>query len=59
MPNRRSFLVSLVSGAVFAAGLARVGWARQPAVRRHGRFYIVNGWVLTAEDVRALSDRAL
>lgn len=59
MQNRRSFLISLVSGAVFATGLARVGWASQPAIRRHGSFYIVNGWVLTAEDVRALSDRAL
>lgn len=59
MPNRRSFLVCLLAGAVFTAGLARVGWVSQPAIRRHGRFYIVNGWVLTAEDVRALSNRAL
>ena len=63
MQNRRSFLTS---AALVAAGLPLAGWAKaMPAamaeplsVQRFGKFFLVNGWVLTAEDVAALEAHA-
>ena len=60
VPSRRSFLTSV---AVLAASLPFAGWARHMAapvsVRRYGKFFLVNGWVLTAEDVEALKSHVL
>ncbi len=53
MRSRREFLKTAalgVLGLVLPAGLG----LRHLAVTRHGDMYIVNGWVLTAEDVAAL-----
>lgn len=58
MPSRRSVLATLAA----AFGLPLAGPARAfapgPEVRRHGRFYIVNGWVLTARDLELLDIHA-
>jgi hypothetical protein len=56
MQDRRAFLLS---GVAFAAILPFVGSGGQPAVRRYGKFFLVNGWVLTADDIRALATRAV
>lgn len=58
MPRRRTFLMSLaaLAGLVvpFPARAAVPVPAPMPAVRRYGRMYVVNGWILTAADVEAL-----
>ena len=57
MQNRRSFLASI---ALLTAGLPFAGWGgRQLAVQRYGKFFLVNGWILTAEDVEALESMLL
>ena len=49
--DRRAFLK-----AVLLAGLALpLGLWRGLRVERRGKMYLVDGWVLTAEDVRALT----
>jgi hypothetical protein len=63
MPSRRSVLALMAS----LAGLPLAGPAAalvapgpgihpgiHPEIRRYGRHYIVNGWVLTAGDLEAL-----
>ena len=59
MPSRRSFLALMAS----LLGLSLAGRAAAlvmpgPEIRRYGRFYIVNGWVLTARDLKLLGLRA-
>ena len=64
MPSRRAILASLVAtsvapmlagpAAAFAPGDARAGLGLRPEIRPWGRFFIVNGWVLTAQDLEAL-----
>ena len=59
MQDRRTILISgLLFGAASAAPLPLAGANRHPVVRRHGKFFLVNGWVLTDDDVRALATRA-
>ena len=64
-PGRRSVLALTASllGLPLAAGpaaafaglaAAPVAGALRPEVRRYGRFFIVNGWVLTADDLERL-----
>lgn len=64
MPSRRALLASLVAttvapalagpAAAFApAGLAPFAGPR-PEIRPWGKFFIVNGWVLTARDLETL-----
>jgi len=49
--------------ALLTASLPFAGWGGQRAapvsVRRYGKFFLVNGWVLTAEDVEALKSHVL
>jgi hypothetical protein len=61
MPSRRSVLALMASflglplaGPAFAAP----GPGIDPEIRRYGRHYIVNGWVLTARDLELLGLRA-
>ena len=56
MPSRRSFLTLALSFAASLPFAGRIGGAR---IQRSGKFFLVNGWILTAEDVRALDDHAL
>ena len=61
MRTRRSFLTTAVLGAALAA-LAPVlpfGIGRSLRIERRGSVYLVDGWVLTAADVRALRDHVL
>jgi hypothetical protein len=57
VPTRRAFLAS---AALAALALARPlgGWLAGPRARRAGGLFLVNGWILTAEDVAALRARA-
>jgi hypothetical protein len=59
MPSRRSFLALMASalGLPFA-GSAAAFVAPGPVIRRYGRHYLVNGWVLTARDLELLGLRA-
>ena len=62
MPSRRSVLALTASllGLPLAAGPAAAFAALgdpagpRPEVRRYGRHFLVNGWVLTAEDLERL-----
>jgi hypothetical protein len=59
MPSRRSVLAMMASLlglplAGPAAALVAPGSGIQPEIRRYGRHYIVNGWVLTARDLDLL-----
>jgi hypothetical protein len=65
MPSRRSVLALTASllGLPLAAGPAAAfaglgagsgSGALRPEVRRYGRFFLVNGWVLTADDLERL-----
>ena len=59
MPSRRSVLALMASLAGLplagpAAAFVAPGRGIQPEIRRYGRHYIVNGWVLTAEDLGRL-----
>lgn len=61
MPSRRALLASLVATTVapvlagpanaFAPGSFP---GPRPEIRPWGRFFIVNGWVLTAQDLETL-----
>jgi hypothetical protein len=59
MPDRRSVL-ALMTGALAlplagpAAALVAPAPGIHPEIRRFGRHYIVNGWVLTARDLELL-----
>lgn len=63
MPSRRAILASLAAtsvvpmlagpAAAFAPDLAGP-FPIRPEIRPWGRFFIVNGWVLTAQDLEAL-----
>jgi hypothetical protein len=50
--HRRSFLMLAVLSAL-GLPLGRTPPAG-PRIRRHGRLFVVDGWILTAEDLRAL-----
>ncbi len=61
MPSRRALLASLAAtaGAPLFAGPASAfapgGFlGPRPEIRPWGRFFIVNGWVLTAQDLETL-----
>jgi hypothetical protein len=64
MPSRRAILASLVAASVvpmvagpataFSPGLAPGSDGLRPEIRPWGRFFIVNGWVLTAQDLETL-----
>jgi hypothetical protein len=59
MPSRRSFLALMGSLlglplAGPAAALVAPGPGVHPEIRRYGRHYIVNGWVLTARDLERI-----
>jgi hypothetical protein len=61
--TRRTVLALMASlaGLPLAAGAAAAFEAPGvpgPAVRRYGRHYIVNGWILTAEDLGRLGIHA-
>jgi hypothetical protein len=59
MPSRRSFLALMASAlGLPLAGPAAAFVAPGPAIRRCGRHYIVDGWVLTARDLELLGLRA-
>ena len=59
MPSRRSVLALMASLlglplAGPAAAFVAPGPGIRPEIRRYGRHYIVNGWVLTARDLELL-----
>lgn len=60
MPSRRALLASLVATTVApalagpAAAFAPAFPGPLPEIRPWGKFFIVNGWVLTARDLEAL-----
>lgn len=57
MPSRRAVLglIAAVTGLPLAGpAAALVAPPPGPEVRRYGRFFIVNGWVLTAADLERL-----
>ena len=59
MPSRRSALALMASFlglplAGPAAAFIAPGPGTHPEIRRYGRHYIVNGWVLTARDLDRL-----
>jgi hypothetical protein len=59
MPSRRSVLTLMASLAGLPlAGPAAAFVAPGPEVRRYGRHYIVNGWILTARDLELLGIHA-
>jgi hypothetical protein len=65
MPSRRTFLALTASllglplaaapaAALSAPGFGDLPLGPRPEVRRYGRHFLVNGWVLTAEDLERL-----
>jgi hypothetical protein len=61
MPSRRALLASLAATTVVpmlagpAAAFAPQGLlGARPEIRPWGRYFIVNGWVLTARDLETL-----
>lgn len=63
MPSRRSVLALMTAFlglplAGPAAAFVGPGPASYPEIRRIGRHYLVNGWVLTALDLETLGLRA-
>lgn len=59
MPSRRSFLALMASVLGLslpgpAAAFVVSGPRNHPEIRRFGRHYLVNGWVLTARDLELL-----
>jgi hypothetical protein len=60
--TRRAVLALMASLAGLplagAAAAFEAPAAPGPAVRRYGRHYIVNGWILTAEDLERLGIHA-
>lgn len=58
MPSRRAVLALMASfSSLPLAGPAAAFMAPAPAgpeIRRYGRFFIVNGWVLTEADLERL-----
>lgn len=56
MPSRRTFLalVTALAGLPLAGGPVAALVPAGPEVRRYGRHYLVNGWILTAADLEAL-----
>jgi hypothetical protein len=57
MPSRRAVLAMMTSLAglpLAGPAAALVAPAPGPEIRRYGRFFIVNGWVLTAADLERL-----
>lgn len=55
MSSRRSFLALMASAlGMPLAALVAPAPGIQPGIRRFGRHYIVNGWVLTARDLNLL-----
>ena len=58
MPSRRSFLALMASALGLPLGLTAAALVPGPEIRRCGRHFIVNGWVLTARDLELLGLRA-
>jgi hypothetical protein len=59
MPSRRAFLALMASAlGLPLAGPAAAFVAPGPEIRRYGRHFIVNGWVLTARDLELIGLRA-
>jgi hypothetical protein len=59
VPSRRSVLALMASLlGLPLAGPAAAFVAPGPEIRRYGRHYIVNGWVLTARDLELIGLRA-
>jgi hypothetical protein len=61
MPSRRALLASLAAAGVAplfagpAGAFAPEGFlGPRPEIRAWGKFFIVNGWVLTARDLETL-----
>jgi hypothetical protein len=61
MPSRRSVLALTaallglpLAGTAFVAPAPGIGPGIDPEIRRYGRHYIVNGWVLTARDLERI-----
>jgi hypothetical protein len=55
--DRRAFLTTTLLAALALA--LPLGLWRGLRVERRGRVFLVDGWVLTADDVRALRDHVL
>jgi hypothetical protein len=53
MPSRRSVLALMASLLGLPLGLPAAFESRHE-IRRYGRYYIVNGWVLTARDLKLI-----
>jgi hypothetical protein len=59
VPSRRSVLALMASLLGLPLGLPAAAFgAPGPEIRRYGRHYIVNGWVLTARDLELIGLRA-
>jgi hypothetical protein len=54
MPSRRSVLALMASLLGLPLGLPAAAFDSRPEIRRYGRHYIVNGWVLTARDLELI-----
>jgi hypothetical protein len=57
MPDRRSALAVMAALGVLPLAARPAAFAAappQPEIRRYGRHFIVNGWVLTARDLARL-----
>jgi hypothetical protein len=60
MPSRRAVLALMAAftglplAGPAAAFVAPAPMTPSPEVRRYGRFFLVNGWVLTAADLERL-----
>jgi hypothetical protein len=59
MPSRRSVLALMASLLGLPLGLPAAAFETpRPEIRRYGRHYIVNGWVLTGRDLELIGLRA-
>lgn len=52
--DRRTFLAALAATAVSLPFAGRAETGAAAAILRYGDFYVVEGWVLTRDDVKAL-----
>lgn len=57
MKTRRAFLTSAALAAL-AIALPLPGWLRRGRAHQPGGLYLVDGWILTAEDVAAIEGHA-
>ncbi len=55
MPDRRTLLAALAASAVSLPFAGRAApTVAAPTILRYGEFYVVDGWVLTQNDLRSL-----